>query len=369
MFLTSNRVVKSAIRVFCTISITLASGLSIANAANFYEVSRIDLAPATNPNNPEYIGTFAAAVAWDSGRLYVAGFNASGVDDNVGIVEISNPLSTPSFGSAFGTVFSGNGRGYTGVAFDGNTVSASYDNGTANAYGIQAFEPDGTLRWKVGDTSGNFRGMSGVAADPGFNGLDSGIASQTFGSGRRWLWDDATGANIYNGSNGMITFVDTSSWRSLDFAANGDMYYRGQNDVFKLTRTGGNSGTATKIVDLTNAPFVLGQNIGVIEFNGNTYVIYNDRIDTSVAGFNSIVSLANSDGTPEALNINWLGGVSPLDGNGYYDFDWDPQTQTLAVLDFNNNMVHILAVPEPAAVSLFALTSACLIARRFRASA
>lgn len=346
------------------LALTLALGSAGAHAANFYEVSRIDLASTANSNNAEYIGTFGAAVGWDSGRLYVAGFNASGVTDNVGIVEVTDPLGTPGFGTAFGQISSDNGRSYTGVAFDGSTVSASYDNGAANAFGVQAFEPDGTLRWKVGDTSGNFRGMSGVAADPGFAGNDSGIASQTFGSGRRWLWNETTGANIYNGSSGMVTFVDTSSWRALDFASNGDMYYRGQNDVFRLTRTGGNSGTTAKIADLTNAPFVVGQNIGAVEFGGDTFVIYNNRADTAGGSFASLVSLVKSDGTPEALNINWLGGAAPLDGNGYYDFDWDAQTQTLAVLDFANNTVHILAVPEPASALLLGLMGVVGVMRR-----
>lgn len=345
-------------------ALTLALGAAGAQAANFYEVSRIDLASTANSNNPEYIGTFGSALGWDSGRLYVGGYNASGVTNNVGIVEITDPLGTPGFGTAFGQISTANGFSYTGVAFDGDTVSASYDNGAANAFGVQAFEPDGTLRWKVGDTSGNFRGMSGVAADPGFAGNDSGVASQTFGSGRRWLWNETTGANIYNGSSGMVTFVDTSSWRSLDFASNGDMFYRGQNDVFRLTRTGGNSGTTAKIADLTNAPFVVGQNIGVVEFGGDTFAIYNNRQDTAGGPFASLVSLVKNNGTPEALNINWLGGVAPLDGNGYYDFDWDPQTQTLAVLDFANHTVHILAVPEPAGLTLLGVMGASLLYRR-----
>ncbi|MEZ6193762.1 MAG: PEP-CTERM sorting domain-containing protein [Phycisphaerales bacterium] len=346
------------------LALTLALGSAGAHAANFYEVARIDLASTTNSNNPEYIGTSGAAVAWDSGRLYVAGYNATGSDANVGIVEVTDPLGTPGFGTAFGLILTPNGRSYTGVAFDGDTVSASYDNGTASAVGVQAFEPDGTLRWKVGDTSGNFRGMSGVAADPGFAGSDSGVASQTFGSGRRWLWNETTGANIYNGSSGMVTFVDTSSWRALDFASNGDMYYRGQNDVFKLTRTGGNSGTAAKIADLTNAAGVVGQNIGAVEFGGDTFAIYNDRPGSAGGSFASIVNLIKGDGTPEALNVNWLGGSAPLDGNGYYDFDWDAQTQTLAVFDFASNTVHILAVPEPASALLLGLAGVAGIMRR-----
>lgn len=346
------------------LALTMAMGSNATQAANLYEVSRIDLASTSNLNNPEYVGSFASAVAWDSGRLYVSGFNATGLDNNVGIVEVLDPLGAPSFGTAFGQINTPNGFSYTGVAFDGTTVSASYDNGAANAFGVQAFEPDGTPRWKVGDTSGDFRGMSGVAADPGFVGTGSGVASQTFGSGRRWLWDDTTGANIYNSSSGMVTYVDTSAWRSLDFASNGDMYYRGQNDLFRLVRTGGNSGSTSKIADLTNAPYVVGQNVGVLEFGGDTFVIYNNRVDTLGGSFSSLVSLVMADGTPEALNVSWLGGAAPLDGNGFYDFDWDPQTQTLAVMDFDNNTVHILAVPEPASVAMLGLVGVGLLGRR-----
>ncbi len=348
------------------LAVTLALGSAAAQAANFFEIARIDLGSTSNPANQEHIGSFPAAVAWDSGQLFVAGFNATGASANVGIVEVLNPLGAASFGTAFGLINTPNTRGYSGVAFDGSTLAASYDDGAVDAFGIQAFEPNGTLRWKVGDTSGNFRGMSGVAMDPGFGGVDSGVASQTFGSGRRWLWDDTTGASIYDGSNGLITFVDTSSWRSLDIASNGDMYYRGQNDLFKVERTGGNTGNKSKIADLTNAPFVVGQNVGVIEDGGNTFVIFNDRPGSGSTPFASAVQLVLGDGTAEALNVSWLGGIAPLDAGGFYDFDWDPQTQTLAVMDFDNRTVHILAIPEPASLGLLSLGGLCLLRRRDR---
>jgi PEP-CTERM motif-containing protein len=296
--------------------------------------------------------------------MYLAGFNAAGAAADVGIVEVIDPLGTVSFGTAFGVINTADTFAYTGVAFDGSTVAASYDNGVDNANGIQAFDADGTLRWKVGDTSGNFRGMSGVAMDPGFGGADSGVASQTWGSGRRWLWDDTTGANLYDGSNGLITYVNTSAWRSLDIASNGDMYYRGQNDLFKVERTAGNDGNRSMIVDLVDAPWIIGQNVGVIEDGANTMVIYNDRTGWGGVPFASGVNLALADGTAEPLNVSWLGGAAPVDGNGVYDFDWDPQTQTLAIMDFGNRTVHILAIPEPASLGLLGLGGLALLGRR-----
>ncbi|HEX7010745.1 MAG TPA: PEP-CTERM sorting domain-containing protein [Phycisphaeraceae bacterium] len=356
-----------AVRVgVAAVGLLTASGP--AWAVTFQEIARIDLAPTSNPTNASYIGSHASAVAWNGSRLWVAGFNATGNTDNVGIVEVLDPLGTPSLGTAFGQISTPNLFSYTGLDVAGDTLAASYDNGAANANGVQAFSLDGTLRWKVGDTSGNFQGMSGVAIDPGFSGADSGVASTTFGSGRRWLWNKDTGANIYNGSNGMVITdggSNASAWRDLDFAPNGDVWLRRANGVYRVVRTGGNStGDKLLLAESPNFAFVVGQNISYLSgLADGDLVIYNSRTTTDIQAFADVVRLIQTDGTSEPLDITWLGDA-PADGNGYYDFDYDPVTQTLALLDFANHQVHILAVPEPAGLALLGLGSVSLLRRR-----
>jgi len=310
----------------------------------------IDVESTAGAGNAEFIGSNPSAVGYNGDKLYVAGFN-NGPQQPVGIVEILDPTvdGPASYGTVFGvqaaTPF---GRGYSGLAMDpvSGDLAAAYDVGSSS--------PQGLVEYDTATNTPNFnyaiRGGSGVDYDPGFMGVDSGIGITTFGSGRRALVDDATGAEIYSTANGFI-FNSTGRTFNRDYAFDpdtGDLYSRANNQVLKSARTGGNAATNTVLasdpafVTTANvnldAPFVNGQNIAFGDIDGFDFLVTNDRtgagggLPTSYVGFDPAASL----------------------GTGYYDFAYDADSQTLAVLDFNNRDVLIfdVVIPEPATASL-----------------
>ncbi|TWT78388.1 hypothetical protein Pla123a_11790 [Posidoniimonas polymericola] len=342
-------------------------------AATFVEIARFDVSASADASSASYIGNNPSAVAWNGRQLFIAGFNSSGAQANTAIAEITNAGATgvnaASLSEAFADLATPNLRGYSGLDLQGSVLVAAYDDGAADPNGIQALDASSrTQTWAK-----NARGGSGVAFDPGFGGADQGVAWTTFGSGRRALQDTATGADLYNTADGMIINTGSGSfWRDMDFdPATGDIYARRSNGVIMSTRTGGNSVTATsELVPVdTGADFVAGH---MISFLAGTpdgdLLIYNDRPAT-VSGqpFASAVKLIDTSGTPEAATFSFIGGGTPADGNGYYDFDYDPATRTLAIADFANRNVHVFGVvPEPAACLV--LVSGLLVgpACRFR---
>lgn len=338
-------------------------------AVTFQEVARFDVAAASDLAAGSYIGNNPSAVAWNGRQLYIAGFNASGAATDTAIVEVTNALSTgvnvATLGSTFGALSTPNLRGYSGLDLEGAVLAAAYDDGGVDPNGIQAFDANSnTQSW-----ARSARGGSGVAHDPGFASVDSGVAWLTFGSGRRSLQDTVTGADIYTTGDGMIiTDFGESFWRDLDFDQDtGDVYMRRSNDLLKATRTGGNSATVSVLVDnLSNGSFVAGQNLDFMATDASgDIVIYNDRPTTGAATFADTVKVIDPSGAALSASFALIGGGSPVDGVGYYDFDFDPVTQTLAIADFGNRNVHIFrVVPEPASIVLALLGATALIARR-----
>ncbi len=318
-------------------------------------LSTVDIASTSNIANPEYIASNPSSVAWNGSRLFVAGFNNSGLANPVGIVEVLNPLAggVGTYGTVFG-VLAGtpNGRGYSGLDIDGATLLAAYDDGAADPNGLTGWSFNGVNLWAA-----NARGGSGVGRDPGFGGVDFGAGWTTFGSGRRALNNDATGAVIYDGTNGtIINGTGTGTfWRDMDFNdANGDVWLREGNNLIRAPRTGGNTtATAVLVVDEPEADSVNGQNVAYLRSNcGADVVIYNDRDNTSTGqDFFTVVKVVNPAGV--AQSVNW-GAFLPVNyplGSGYYDFSWDYGTQTLAICDFANRAIYMfrMETPPPAA--------------------
>lgn len=344
----------------------------LAHGVTFQEIARFDVAASAESAGSSYIGNNPSAVAWSGSQLYIAGFNSSGAAADTAIVEITNSgatgLNAATFGSPFGVLTTPNLRGYSGMDLERGVLAAAYDDGAADPNGIQAFDAsNNTQTWAK-----NARGGSSAAHDPGFGGVDSGIAWLTFGSGRRSLQDTATGADIYTTGDGMIiTDFGESFWRDLDFdQSTGDVYMRRSNDLLKATRTGGNSVTVSMLVDnSSNGSFVAGQNVDFMATHlFGDVVIYNDRPATGTASFADVVKLIDSSGTPLSATFSLIGGGIPDDGVGYYDFDFDPSSQTLALLDFNNRNVHIFqVVPEPSTF-VFAIAGTAVLfgLRRWR---
>jgi hypothetical protein len=341
---------------------------SVASAQTVYynEVARFTL----SSGRPAGFGSNPSAIAWDGSKMFIAGLNNLGTTASVGIVEVTNASSTgvnaATFGALFGTFAStGSTRGYSGLDISGSTIAAAYDSGASIADGIAAYDTAGTRLWGI-----SARGSSGVAFDPGFGNpaVDSGVAWTSIGSGRRSLQNSATGANIYTSSTGMIINAasgDTgtgTNWRDMAFdPLTGDLYPRRSNGILKDTRTGGNSVSPIQEIlpAQTIANFVSGQNIAFMGQNPllANAVIYNDRATTANGQvFTNVIKTRDTTTFAELTpTFQFLNGFTPNTSNGYYDFSYDPGSNTVAVLDFSNNTAHVFsvsAVPEPATWAL-----------------
>lgn len=367
---------RSAVRIglgFACLGLVAA-----AAPANLYLHNTLDLSNSnffTNPlfNNESPYGTNPSAIATDGSSLFLAGFNGgTSVNQVAGVVKILDPWGTPSAVQVTSIAGTPGARGFSGLTYDPavNAVYSAYDNGAASPNGLAGWDAtSGAQLWAK-----NVRGGSGVGVDPGFGGEGNGAAWTTFGSGRRALQNGATGADIYTTSDGMIISLGGvgTFWRDMDFAPNGDIWLRSGNKVLSAPRTGANAvGDRVLVADETTADFVNGQNIGYLAgMPGGDLVIYNARPNAGLGQlWSDVVKLINPDGTPAAAQLlDGLGdalGLGFANGNGYYDFAWDAENETLLVLDFTNRQVYqfkTIPVPEPAALLLFAVVAG--LARR-----
>lgn len=299
-----------------------------------------------------------------------------------------------------------NARGYTGLAIssDGNSLLATHDFGLDDPQAIQVFNTsDGSQRWRIGEDlsdSNNVRGHAGGAFDPGFNGSGgdgSGVAFGFFGDGRRHLHDVTSGEEIHGATGGdspgfiWIPPVPNGSFtREFDFDPDtGDLYVRHSNNLSKTTRTGENTSTDQVQIFTNQADFVNNQHLA---FMSNTsdgdLIIFNDRAGAALTqNFFTVTKVVDTNGAIQTVNFTFLPGSEgdldgdqDVDGNdflliqktdpellptwearyglgpgpftpelgaGWYDYDFDPTTQTLALLDSTNRRVHIFQVGSP----------------------
>jgi len=376
-----------------TVMAAMTTAPSFGQGLTLIETARFDLSTTANSANAQFIGSNPSAVAWNGSRLFVGGFNAAANAQNTAIIEVLNAttsgfVSAPTFGTAFNVLSTNSGgRGYSGIALKGNTLAAAWDNtGSAIANGIVTYDVStsgiGNALWTIGASgTAAARGSSGVAFDPGFQGdpaQGSGVAWMQISSGRRMLQDAVSGTNIYTTATGMIVNTNPvgTTWRDFDFdPATGNIYMRRANDVVQGIRTGSNaiaSGQSQVIVDVADATAVVGQNLSFMssitkglanQYEGNA-LVYNDRPNTNIQPFTTAVRFVTTSGSSIGASWNFLSisgsTATPLDGTGYYDFSYDPTTQSLAVLDFSNRTVSIFAVPEPSTWAMAGLAGAAL---------
>ncbi|MBU6309928.1 MAG: hypothetical protein KJS77_09305, partial [Planctomycetes bacterium] len=356
------------------------------------EVSRFNLdsiVSATNSDgslNSRYVGNQVNSVGWNGSRLFVAGFvstNLGGDFDNEGIIEITNASTTGvvtsanvQYGSRFGFFPGVNSRGYTGLSLSGNRVYASLDLGTAYpasvAPGMAGYDVSGTTPTQVWALN-NVRGSVNVSVDPGYvvSGTSqggAGVAWGTFGSGStsRILSNAANGAYIYTGT-ATGTTAQGLQWRlpsptmpqfarSLDFDPDtGDVYGRTGNWVTKAVRTGTNSAdTPIALWNTYTGSSVLGQNLAFMSNTTNgDLVVFNERSDASYPQtFTQAINVISSSGAAQSVSWNFLTGTSSgyttVTKTGWYDFAFDPATQTLAVAQPQEYRVSIFKIGSPA---------------------
>jgi autotransporter-associated beta strand protein len=251
----------------------------------------------------------------------------------------------------------------------GNRVFAAFDTGSVQANALRGYDVSASgsanLLW-----SGSGRGGAGVAIDPGYvvSGSSqggSGVGWGTFGDGvvgsstRRALNDPATGASIYGFNSGTTApvpagFIWNTGGTPRDLAFDpdtGDLYGRASDAVWKAVRSGSNSaGTPSAIFDAGDATIAAGQNIA---FMSNTsaagdLLAFNLKDGFSGGTFQDYVRLSDTSGAVQSTTWNFLGGTSPTSVAGYYDFAYDPTSQTLAVVDASNLRVSIFGFGAPA---------------------
>jgi fibronectin-binding autotransporter adhesin len=354
--------------VAVTATTALFAATAAAQSVSVYERVRLDIGTTANAANSQYIGSNPAAIAWNGSQLYVAGYNGSGVTGTVAITQVTNPLAAPglgvvpTFSANFGQyTATGNTRGFTGLALGGTTLSSAWENGVAVANGVQGYSTASNSTLWTGTLS--TRQMGGVAFDPGYvvSGSSqggSGVGALAFNSGRRILFDVATGTNIYSTLNGMIVNTNPvgTEWRDVAFDPNtGDIFARVQNNVTWGVRTDVNTianNLQTYLVNNgNNGASTAGQNIAFMSnivdpagsYTGNA-VIWNNRPQGSVAGssvFTTAMKLTTTGSADVPVSWNLLYGSTPANGNGWYDFGFDTDTQTLAVMDFINRTVSV----------------------------
>ncbi|WP_425398649.1 dockerin type I domain-containing protein [Aeoliella sp.] len=368
----------------CLFAVVLVSTLWLptsSRAIEFNEVARFDVSFAfasdlvpddgSVDDNPKYIGTNPLGIAWNGSKLYLAGHDNFGTSLlPIGLIEVLNPTRTgevdledADFSEKFGTIFQPTGRGYTNLELQGRMLAAGYDEGSDTSNAIQLFDTaNNTLLWDLSAAGITARGGAGLNFDPGFNSSSAsqGVAWTAFGSGRRALLDTSDGSSTYVLSGDPLGFQwlpDTvpggNIARDMAFDPDtGDIYVRRNNDVDAAERSGDNATTNRRTIvdDTTDAgAFKLGQKI---EFIGDTedgdLLIYNDSaIATTDQAFIDVVKVVDTDGVAQTATFNLIGGLTGADigdSAGIYDFDYDPDSNTLAVLDFFNRNVFIFSV-------------------------
>jgi hypothetical protein len=403
-------------RLLCccaTAAVFLGATAATHAQIGLYELARFDLSLSASGTSAAYIGSNPTAVGWNGSKLYVAGYNASGLGSGTAaIVEITNAAGvtngsvsgfvTPTYSTAFGSGTFDNTRGYTGLAMNGTTLLASLDAGTNRPTGLQAFAPATNVKlWDLansGTTTANIgtaRVGGGPDFDPGYvagGGAGSGAAWTIGGQGRRFLNDASTGAAIYTttanvpvgAAQGMILSGGTTGWRDIGFnPATGDVYTRMNNLLWLNVRTGSNSDQSTvNLGGLTQLSATLGQNLGYMNgVTASTYgpfsnsysgdlIVVNDRASTAAgqSWTNVIKFFTTGTGGGSAITPTWTFLSPPSTSSAFYDFEWDSATQTLAVVDFTNRNVSVFstAVPEPTTTLAVAACTVGLTAMMLR---
>lgn len=364
--------------------ILVIAGLAAVSASafaqvNLYRVAEVNLTPtgldAFNPGNQ--IGGNVSAVALSGDSVWVGSWASNSANQTSGIYRVND-----IFGSQTGSILVGNRttavtRGFSGLVVNGNNLYSAWDGGSNSILGLQKLDAtSGAAAWGT-----NFRGSGGLDIDPLSNGN---IGTTQLGSGRRWLYNEATGGVIYNGTAGTQGFIIitqqspalNTNMRSIAFdPVTGDAYSRSVNNVYKAVRTGENTAVTPSTIVTGTTNDAAGQNLEFFTIGGSKYIIYNDRPNNSTGqAWSGAVRVVDTNGVAQTLNFFDATGANPLsfaDGNGFYSFSFDAANNRIAVADFLNNRVQVFstqAVPEPATMLALGAGVAALLRRRRKSS-
>jgi hypothetical protein len=345
-----------------TIAMLVAVGglaAAVQGQVTFNLVNQIDLNVTQDNQSASYIGSNPSAVAWDGRDMYVAGWNnGRGDGDTNAIVRISDAANSASIGSAFGAFGTPNFRGYLSLDIKDGLLAAAYETGGNNPNGLSVWDTSSTTQvWTV-DT----RPVSGTW-DAAANGGNA-VSWAQFGSGRLRVSDGSDGSLIFDGSDGPIIYPGSGGtlWRGQDIDANGDIYMRENNQVIAADRTGENTTTNVRFIAMPTGAGQAGQFVNVMNTPFGDFVVYNDRTGAGTT-FGASLNVIDTDGG--AVSVAWNGVDLDQASNGWYDFDYDAASGTLAVVDFTNRQAYVFSVvPAPASLALLGLGGLCAARRR-----
>lgn len=352
-----------------TIGILVMAGLAATGSGQLQltEVFRTSVAAAAGEGNAWFIGRNLSSVAWDGTNLYVGGqsFNTAGS----AIAKVTPQAGTTAglfqLAGNFGFQATAATRGIQDLAISPTGLLAvATDNGANAAFGYRLFDANGNF---VTNSAFNVRG-NGVDFDP-INGVAAGVV---LGSGRLHGFNNDgsvfnPGTGNWDSATGPLVFSTSSTNRDSEFDSDGNLYYRQQNSIHRISRTGAGTFGAPTLLKASGVDNVNGQNLEVIEGFGSDVIIFGNRLSTAAGqSFTNVIQAIDSSGVAVTLQFNFsaLLGGAPATGAGYYDFSYHAASQTLAVADFTNNTVHIFRVPAPASAALLGLGGFAAMRRR-----
>ena len=357
--------------------VVLAAAATSASAVSFYQKAVVDLTPVTSGVNANDIGSNASAVAWDGTNAYLAGFNNGATARDTALVTVSTVLTTPTFSSRYGLISltPSGGRGYIGLDYKaGVGVANVFDSGSAATVG--EFTTAGTQVFTPVTLAARPPAGPNFDPFPGSNRLS--YIYQNSGLVRNV--DVTTGASTGQTNTNLGTTAGAGTlFRDIDYANNGDLFVRTNNQVARANRVDATtfSATGTVLAALTTSNNI-GQSVSVVEgYAANSlFAVYNDHASNATGQlFTNVVKAV--DGSGAAVPLSFLTtdgtGASALatsTSTAFYDFSYDASTQSLAVLDFTNRQLYIFSAtpsavaPEP--TTLAALAGVALVALRRR---
>ncbi len=341
-----------------TLAIATIAGMtaSASGQLTLNLINQIDLLDTQDPVAASYIGSNPGAVGWNGQDLYVAGWNNGRGLVNHGIVGVANAASSDTLGTSFGLIQTVDFRGYNSLDVDAQgRVLAGYDGGSANPQGLAIY--DGATGAVL--TSRNER-PAFANFDPA-NGGD--VAWSVFGSGRLRVVDDANlaGPTIFDSANGPVIFAGSTIQRGQDIDDSGNITLNdaGGNLTY-FTRTGANS-TGAAVTLASGLATGNGNNNAILNTGFGDFVMYNLR---GAGTYGSTIAAVDTAGNPIALTINGL-DLSVATATGWWDFDYNSATGTLAAVEFSTRQAFVFqVVPAPASAALLGLGGLAAARRR-----
>jgi hypothetical protein len=364
--------------------------------ADYFLVRKLNIDSYFGP-----LGSNPFTMTFDGTYAYVGGYSGTADPRDVGILKININDPTDVMALPAGNQTINQFRYYGGFVVRDEVLYALLDrpDGSTASTNVRAIDVNTgglvpTFDGDFGDGDGIVAepaalvapALGGLAYDPGFGGLDSGLSLLAFGSGRRSLIDISDGITLYDSGDGMIvtditgtcTVSDASAWRDHVYDDAGNVYMRRSNQVQTALRTGPNAiGSYGHLTDELNgdgtpkagcgdgrpvatriAPFVVGQHIDLIKASSaganEDLIIFNDRFNNSEKAFTDVVKLIDTNGNLPDPPVEFLmGDGTPLnsngarDGIGLYDFHYDADQDLLLILDFSDRNLLVFSGTQP----------------------